>query len=174
MHSPLRRHCRHLAPRDGAYLAIDKQTDRAVNLTRRPVMGIASAYQLVVGEIDDDWDYDPDTLRNTRFLTARFYLLKRGIADLRRLIEAAAIRDADDITTMATAMQNNLGANSSMPRVHRARCCSPLSRRYAHWSICSMTPCHLSRPTDPQCPIPSQCRSRIRRTPVHTKPPDRE
>lgn len=105
----LRQSCRRLAPAHGAYLAIDHTTNHLVHLTRRPWLGIATAYQLAVGETDDDWEYDPNTLRNNKFLTARFYLMKPAIADLRRITEAARFHDADDITRMDTPERRHLG-----------------------------------------------------------------
>ncbi|MFI8977126.1 hypothetical protein ACIGO9_29885 [Nocardia asteroides] len=90
-HAELRQHCRHLAPAEGAYLAIDHATDRRVHLTRRKRMGIATAYNLAVVETDQD---------NHHFLTAHFFTLNPAVADVRHITEPAAIDNTSDITVL--------------------------------------------------------------------------
>jgi hypothetical protein len=106
VHTELKRTCAELANGRDPYCAVDDSRKVAVYIIKTRRLLLAN-YQVAVGELGDDWDYDAATMRNIHFLTVTFYSLSPGVADVRKFVEAAALRGDGDVTFMDDPAKQN-------------------------------------------------------------------
>ncbi|BCK58370.1 hypothetical protein [Nocardia wallacei] len=89
-HTALLRWCAETMHGRTAAVAFDPDTNQAIYVRKARKAGCRS-YLICVGKTDDDWTYDPESMRNVHFLTATFYYTSPGVADLRKYMEAASL-----------------------------------------------------------------------------------
>lgn len=116
-HTALTRWCAETTKGRATAIAFDPAAHRAMYVRKSRKLGFRT-YLVCIGETDDDWAYDPESMRNFHFLTATFYYTSPGVADLRKYTEAASL-DGGKATVMGAAGRDTIRGAFRRLREHR-------------------------------------------------------